>query len=51
MNKDKTIIHYTAAMALFRKLLSEGVISEEELQKIEILLTSKYGLSAQSIYR
>ena len=51
MNKERGIIYYTAALAVFRKWLAEGIITEEELAKIETIIAEKYGLSSCSIYR
>ncbi len=51
MNKERGIIYYTAALAVFRKWLAEGIITEEELIKIETMIAEKYGLSSCSIYR
>ncbi|MBT9173175.1 MAG: hypothetical protein DDT21_01565 [Syntrophomonadaceae bacterium] len=38
-------------MAVFRKWLAEGIITEEELTTIGILMAQKYGLPSHSIYR
>ncbi|NLW73755.1 MAG: hypothetical protein GX057_02505 [Clostridiales bacterium] len=51
MSKERTIIHYTVALTVFRKWLAEGIITEEELTKIETIIAEKYGLSSCSIYR
>jgi len=51
MNKERGIIHYTTALTVFRKWLAEGIITEEELAKIETIIAEKYGLSSCSIYR
>jgi hypothetical protein len=51
MSKEQAVIHYTAAMALFRNLLSSDVITEADLLKMEPVLAEKYGLSLLSIYR
>ena len=51
MNKERAIIHYTTALTVFRKWLAEGIITEEELAKIETIIAEKYGLSSCSIYR
>jgi|AGTN01.2.fsa_nt_gi hypothetical protein len=51
MGKEEALIHYTTAMIIFKKFLSCGVITEEEFHQIDEVLTQKYGLSTQSIYR
>jgi len=51
MDKALAIIHYTAAMAVFKKWLAVGIIHEAELIKIEAAIAEKYGLSTRSIYR
>jgi len=40
---------YQAAMALARRMLSKGLISEEEYAEIDI--AKKYGISSCSIFR
>jgi hypothetical protein len=51
MNKEQAVIHYKTAMVFFNKLLADGVITTEELTKIDTILLKKYGLSLGSIYR
>jgi hypothetical protein len=51
MCKRQAVIHYRTAMAVFKKWLAEGMISREELTKIDALIAQKYGLSIRSIYR
>ena len=51
MNKDQVIIQYKTAMVFFNKLLANGVITTDELTKIDTILLQKYGLSLGSIYR
>jgi len=51
MSKALAVIHYAAAMAVFRKWVAAGIISEDELIHIETIIASKYGLSKRSIYR
>lgn len=51
MSKEQVIIHYRTAISVFRKWLVEGIITEEELAKIDSLLAQKYSLSSSSIYR
>jgi len=51
MSKEQAIIHYRTAVAVFRKWLAEGIITEDELLKIDTLIAQKYGLSSCSIYR
>jgi hypothetical protein len=51
MSKERAIIHYRAAMAVFARWLKEGIIDEDDLAAIEEQVAQKYGLSAGSIYR
>ncbi len=51
MNKEQAVIHYKTAMVFFNNLLADGVITTEELTKIDTILLKKYGLSLGSIYR
>lgn len=51
MSKEQAIIHYRAAMLTFKKWLGQGIITEEELLKIETVIAKKYGLPLGSIYR
>jgi hypothetical protein len=51
MSKEQAIIHYNTAMAVFRKWLTDGHITEEELIQIDTIVADKYGLSSFSIYR
>jgi hypothetical protein len=51
MDKALAIIHYTAALAVFKKWLEVGIIHDDELIKIETAIAEKYGLSFRSIYR
>jgi len=51
VSKEQAIIHYRTAMAVFRKWLAGGVITEEELTRIDAAIACKYGLSPCSIYR
>lgn len=51
MSKGLAIIHYRASMCIFNSWASKGIISEEELLKIDTMIAQKYGLSFDSIYR
>jgi hypothetical protein len=51
MSKGMAIIHYRASMCIFNSWASKGIISEEELLKIDTMIAQKYGLSFDSIYR
>ncbi len=50
MTKEEAILRYKAAMAVFTKWLTSGVITNEEMSAIETKLSQKYGLSSRSIY-
>lgn len=51
MTKEQAIIHYKTAMSVFRKWFTEGIITEEELLKIDTIIAQKYDLPSCSIYR
>ena len=47
----KRVKAYLLAMATADHLLREGIISDEDYQRIEPLILVKYGLNSRSIYR
>ena len=47
----KCVNAYLLAMATADHLLREGIISNEDHQRIEPLILAKYGLFSRSIYR
>jgi len=47
----KQLISYQITMSMVRNMLSDGIISEEEYDKIDTIMTKKYGVSSFSIYR
>jgi len=51
MTKELGFIHYISAIKVFRAWFAQGIISNEELSKIETIIADKYGLSSRSIYR
>jgi hypothetical protein len=50
MSKNEAILHYKAAMAVFKKWLVAGVISNDDLLALDRMLVDKYGLSSRSIF-
>lgn len=50
MSKEEAVLRYKAAMSVFKKWLSDGVISADDLLEIGTMLAQKYGLSSYSIY-
>ena len=42
---------YKAAMSLARGMLHQGIISENEYAEIDTIMTKKYGLPLDSIFR
>ena len=50
MNKEASILHYKASMAIFKNWLATGVISDADLLEIDTILAQKYGLSSCSIF-
>ena len=51
MSKQEAIMHYKAAVAVFKKWLEAGFISAEEFAIIDTNTAEKYGISSTSIYR
>ncbi|GHT78035.1 hypothetical protein FACS1894104_0610 [Actinomycetota bacterium] len=51
MSKELAIIHYRAAVSVFRQWLTDGLISEDEFIQIDNAIADKYGLPLCSIYR
>lgn len=51
MSKELAVIRYRTAMTVFGKWLTDGIISEDELTKIDAIVAEKYGLLSHSIYR
>ena len=49
--KINSVMHYKAAVAIFRQWLAAGYISPDEFIRIDDLTASKYGFSVHSIYR
>ena len=50
MTKMDAVIRYNASLAIFKKWFAEGVINEDEFQRVNELLATKYGLSFSSIF-
>ena len=48
---EKALWSYQTAMALARKMLFQGIITEKEYEKIEAIIARKYGISSCSIFR
>ena len=51
MNKEEAILNYKTAMSVFKNWHSDGLMSDEELLKIDTIIAEKYGVSLLSIYR
>ena len=49
--KFNNIFKYQTVMAWVRSLLNDGIISKAEYQKIDTMMTKKYGISSCSIFR
>ena len=50
MTKIDEVIRYNASLAIFKNWLAEGIINEDEFQRINDLMATKYGLSFSSIF-
>jgi len=47
----QNMMAYQVAMSTARRLVSLGIISEEEYREIDTIMAKKHGLSLDSIYR
>ena len=47
----KRVCAYLLAMTIADHLLREGIITNEDYQRIEPLILAKHGLNSRSIYR
>ena len=47
----RNLAAYKAAMSLAKGMLHQGIISESEYAEIDTIMTKKYGLSLDSIFR
>ena len=45
------LVAYKAAMSLATAMLRRGIISERDYAEIDTIMTKKYGLSLDSIFR
>lgn len=45
------IFNYKLAMSIANQLFNEGTLSKEEYERIDTMMTNKYGLSLCSIFR
>ena len=50
MSREDAILRYKASMTVFKNWLAAGMISDDELLKIDTILAHKYGLSSCSIF-
>ena len=46
-----TVLGYKSAMAQARRMLSAGIINEDEYAIIDTIMAEKYGLSSCSLFR
>jgi len=51
VTKTAAVMHYKAAVSVFSKWLTDGLISGDEFTQIDTMIAAKYGLSFSSIYR
>ena len=52
-NHDKQIalMHYLTTMKIIENWLGDGLISKEEYEKIDTMMTKKFGISSSSVWR
>jgi hypothetical protein len=51
MSRETALIHYRAAVAVFRTWLESGLITDADYSEIEAGIAEKYSLPERSIYR
>jgi hypothetical protein len=51
MSREECVMHYKAAIAVFKQWLEEGYITAEEFAIISTNTAEKYEISSTSIYR
>ena len=51
MSKTEAVFNYTTSMSIFKQWQTTGLITADELSKIDTMIAEKYGLSLCSIYR
>jgi hypothetical protein len=51
MSREIALIHYRAAVAVFRAWLESGLITDADYSEIEAAAAEKYSLPERSIYR
>ena len=44
------LILYRTSLALYRNMMNEGILSEDDYCQIRTILNKKYGLSSDSIF-
>ena len=47
---SSNLILYRTSLALYRNLMNEGILSEDDYCQIRTILNKKYGLSSDSIF-
>jgi len=50
MTKQEAVMHYKAAVVVFKQWLSAGIITEEEFNIINTNTAEDYGISLSSIF-
>ena len=51
MESFDRLVAYKAAMSLAAAMLRRGIIDQDEYAEIDTIMTKKYGLSLDSIFR
>lgn len=53
MNNDmyEKVLDYRTAMAIVTTMLENGIISKEEYDKIDTIMTKKYGVNSYTIFK
>lgn len=51
MEYRRRLFSFQLSMSVARKMLSEGLITQQEYADIDTILTKKHGVSSSSIFR
>ena len=50
MDKQSAVFYYHTSMAVFRSWINKGMINDDDLMRLSVMLAEKYGFPLDSIY-
>jgi len=50
VDKQSAVFYYHTSMAVFRSWINKGMINDDDLMRLSVMLAEKYGLPLDSIY-